>query len=226
MTPVGKTALIPVLGDDEAAPEIVQFGAQLTTDELDSAETLAKRLAQKKGKLAHPEMAGPAEVSNSIKELRPRIAGYRLNGEVGTIEPTRVGASLSQGMSVVASGHVLTQIVTDNKAKVIPTPLVFAEMKLRAVGHGMAYASKSDIDELGASQGERFAWLDLGTRVRVVKYAVNGGFAAQVEQVDERNSDSDGQRYWVDHCLLTMQSAADRALWETADSGDCEAHGF
>ena len=32
-------------------------------------------------------------------------------------------------------------------------------MKLSAVGHGVDYASKSDIDEFGASQGERFAWL-------------------------------------------------------------------
>ena len=34
-----------------------------------------------------------------------------------------------------------------------------------------------------------------GTRVRVGKYAVNGGFAAQVGLLDN----SAGQRYWVDH---------------------------
>ena len=129
-------------------------------------------------------------------------------------------------MSAVAPDHVLTQIVTEDNANVIPIVLAFAEMKLRAVGHGMDYASKSDIDELGVSQRERFVWLSSGTQVRVVKYAVNGGFAAQVELIDERDSDSAGQRYWVDHCLLTMQSEAGRALWQSADAGYCEAHGF
>ena len=125
-------------------------------------------------------------------------------------------------MSAVAPDHVLTQIVTENNANIIPIQLAFAEMKLSAVGHGVDYASKSDIDEFGVSQGERFAWLSSGTRVRVGKYAVNGGFAAQVELLD----DSAGQRYWVNHCFLTMQSEADRALWKTADAGYCEAHGF
>ncbi len=220
--PVGKTALIPVLGDDEHELEIVQFGAQLTTDQLDSAETLAKKLAQKRGKLANPETAGPAEVANSVKELRPRVAGYKLNGELATIELPGVATPISQGMSAVAPDHVLTQIVTENNANIISIQLAFAEMKLSAVGHGVDYASKSDIDAFGVSQGERFAWLSSGARVRVAKYAVNGGFAAQVELLD----DSAGQRYWVDHCFLTMQSEADRALWKTADAGYCEAHGF
>ena len=90
-------------------------------------------------------------------------------------------------MSAVVPDHVLAQIVTEDNANVIPIVLAFAEMKLRAVGHGMSYASKSDIDELGISQRERFAWLSSGTQVRVVKYAVNGGFAAKVELIDERN---------------------------------------
>jgi hypothetical protein len=134
-----------------------------------------------------------------------------LKGELATIELTDVGASLSQGMSAVAPDHVLTQIVTEDNANAIPIVLAFAEMKLRAVGHGRDYTSKSDIDEFGVSQRQRFAWLSSGAQVRVVKYAVNGGFAAQVELLNERDSEPVGERYWVDHCLLTMRSEADQA---------------
>ena len=175
------------------------------------------------GKLANPETAGPTKVANSIKELGPRVAGYKLNGELATIELPGVASPISQGMSAVAPDHVLTQIVTENNANIIPIQLAFAEMKLSGVGHGMDYASKSGIDEFGIGQGDRFAWLSSGTRVRVGKYAVNGGFAAQVEPLDRNYA---GQRYWVDHCFVKMESEADRALWKTADAGYCEAHGF
>ena len=79
MAPVGKTAFIPVLGDDEHELEIVQFGSQLSADELDSAETLAKKLAQKKGKLANPETAGPTKVAEFDQGASSR--GRRLQVE-------------------------------------------------------------------------------------------------------------------------------------------------
>ena len=49
MTPVGKTAVIPVLGDDEHTLEIVQFGAELSADQLDSARPLRRSLHKKEG---------------------------------------------------------------------------------------------------------------------------------------------------------------------------------
>ncbi len=54
MAPNGKTAVIPVLGDDEDELEIVQFGAQLTADQLDSAEILAKEARTKERKARKP----------------------------------------------------------------------------------------------------------------------------------------------------------------------------
>ncbi len=226
MTPDGGKALVPVLGDVEGEPEIVQFGAQLTNDQLGSAETLAKQLAQKKGKLANPATADPTKVASSIKELHPRVAGYKLNGELATIELPRVATALSQGMIAVAPDHVLTQIVKQSDARILgwaamPVLLQVAERDLRAVGLGTDYVPKSALDEFAANQGESFAWLNSGTRVRVAKYFSHGGFS-QIDLLDDQAS----QRHWVDNCFLRMQSESAKALWSAADAGYCEAHRF
>jgi TPR repeat protein len=207
MSPVGKRAAVPVVGDDESELEIVQFGAQLTNDQLVLAEKLATKLAAKRGKYATTETAGPSEVANSAKELRPQIAGYRLNGQFASIELPEVATPLSLGMSAAAPGHVLAQVVTDANSKIIPYQLAAVEMRLLAVGRGVPrsdYELKRVI-ELAESQGERFEWLKSGARVRVVKFSVNAGFAAQVQLLDQRVPAAAERRYWVNHCFLVME---------------------
>src|ERR1700694_2835251 len=77
MEPVGHATLVPSVGDDDSELEIVQFGAQLTTEQINQAERLAMKLAGKRGKFATAETAGPSEGSRSAAELRPRVAGYK-----------------------------------------------------------------------------------------------------------------------------------------------------
>ena len=214
MEPVGHATLVPSVGDDDSELEIVQFGAQLTTEQINQAERLAMKLAGKRGKFATAETAGPSEVSRSAEELRPRVAGYKLNGKLATVELPNVATPTSLGMSVAAPGHVLTQILTDANAKIIPIELAAIEMRLSAVERGVPGSEDElkRVTELAVKQGERFAWLKAGTGVRIVRYSLNAGFAAQVQLVDDPDPVSAKQRYWINHCYLTMKDAQDQAI--------------
>lgn len=223
MEPVGHATLVPSVGDDDSELEIVQFGAQLTTEQINQAERLAMKLAGKRGKFATAETAGPSEVSRSAEELRPRVAGYKLNGKLATVELPNVATPTSLGMSASTPGHVLTQIVTDANAKIIPFQLAFIEMRLSAVARGVPGSDNElkRVIELTVKQGERLAWLKAGAGVRIVKYSVNAGFAAQVQLVDEPNPDTAKKRYWIDSCYLTMKDAQDQALWQITKVSGC-----
>jgi len=223
VTPVGKKVFVPVVGDDENALEIVQFGAQLTSEQLDLAEGMATKFAQKRGRFASAETASSLTVMNSAKELRPLIAGYKLNGELATIELPDVATPLSLGMNAAEPGHVLTQLVTDQNARIIPFQLLAIQMRLRAAAFG-TLGSDDELKrtvELAESQGESFAWLKSGASVRVAKFYVNAGFAAQVELVDEEDLVAAKQRYWVDSCFLVMKDARGQALWQIAKAEQC-----
>jgi hypothetical protein len=78
--------------------------------------------------------AGPSEVTKSAKELRPRVAGYRLNGKVATVELPDVATPTSMGMNAAAPGYVLAQLATDANSRIIPYQLNFIEMRLSADG--------------------------------------------------------------------------------------------
>jgi hypothetical protein len=224
LEPVGGKVMIPVIGDDNGELEIVQFGAQLTADQLDQAEGLALKLAAKRGKFANADTAGPSRVSKTAKELRPRVTGYKLNDKPATVELPNVATATSLGMSATAPGHILTQIVTDANARVIPYQLVFIEMRLSAMARGVPGSDDElkRVMELSINQGERFAWLKAGASVRIVKFAVNGGFAAQVELLDGPKPDAAKQRYWIDSCYLTMKDAQDQVLWGVARGTSCD----
>jgi hypothetical protein len=212
--PVGKAA-IPTAGDDASELEIVQFGAQLTTEQLDQAESLATKLAGRRGKFTTAETGGPSEISKSAKELRPRLAGYGLNGKLATVELPNVATPISLGMSKIAPGHVLTQVLTDTNEKFIPMELAAIGGRLAALGRGYVQGDDEVKRAIAIAEkyGERFAWLKAGANVRIIRFALNGGFAAQVQTVDEPNSGA--QRYWIDSCFLTMKEVQDQVRHRT-----------
>lgn len=220
MSPVGGLAAVPVVGSDNGELEIVQFGAQLTPDQIGLAEELAINLARKKGRFATAETAGPSEVTKSAKELRPRVAGYRLNGKVATVELPDVATPTSLGMNAAAPGYVLAQLVTDENSRIIPYQLAFIEMRFSAMTQGIPGGEDElrRVIEVAQNQGEHFAWLKAGAGVRIVKFSVNAGFAAQVQALDENDTALAKQLYWIDSCYLVMKDAPDQALWAIAKS--------
>jgi hypothetical protein len=96
-------------------------------------------------------------------------------------------------------------------------------MRLSAVARGVPGSDNElkRVIELTVKQGERLAWLKAGAGVRIVKYSVNAGFAAQVQLVDEPNPDTAKKRYWIDSCYLTMKDAQDQALWQITKVSGC-----
>jgi hypothetical protein len=223
MAPVGNITLVPGIGSDDHELEIVQFGAQLTIDQIDQAEGWAIELARQRGRFATAETAGPSEVAKAAKGLRPRAAGYKLNDRLATVELPNVATPTSLGMSAVAPGHILTQIVTDENAWIIPFQLGFIEMQLSALARGIPGSDDElkRVIALAAKQGERFAWLKTGTGVRIVKFSVNAGFAAQVRLLDERDPVLTKQGYWISSCYLALKDARDQELWQIAKDGSC-----
>jgi TPR repeat protein len=222
MEPVGHITLIPSVGDDGDELEIVQFGAQLTTEQINQAEAIATKLAGKRGTLATAATAGPSEVSRSAKELRRRVAGYRLNGKFATIELPNVATPTSLGMSMTAPGHVLAEVIlTRSDLQSIPIALNEIEMRLSALARG-APGGEDDLkraDEIAYKDGHRFAWLKAGAGVRIVRYALNGGFAAQIQIVD--GPVTARERYWIDRCYLKMKDAQDQVFAQTANVSYC-----
>ena len=207
--------------------EIVQFGVQLTIEQIEQieqAEGLAIKLARQRGRFATAATAGPSEVAESAKELHPRVAGYRLNDRLAKVELPHVATPTSLGMSATAPGHIVTQIVTDTNTRIIPYHLGFIEMRLSALAPGVPGSDEElqRVRAIAEKQGERFATLKDGTDVRVVKFAVNGGFAAQVELLDERDPAAAKQRFWIDSCYLTMKDAQDQVLWGVARGTSCD----
>jgi hypothetical protein len=67
----------------------------------------------------------------------------------------------------------------------------------------------------------KFAWLKAGTSVKILKFALNGGFAAQVQLDDERSSIASNEYYWIDTCYLKMKNTQDQVLWKIFRSDGC-----
>ncbi len=221
MSPVGGSAAVPVIGSDNGELEIVQFGAQLTPDQIVQAEGLAINLARKKGRFATAETAGPSEVTKSAKELRPRIAGYRLNGKVATVELPNVATPTSLGMNAAAPGYILAEVVTQENSRIVPFPLMLIEMRFSGTARGIPGSEDAlqHVIEIAKNHGDDFRWLKAGAGVRIVKFSVNAGFAAQVQMLDEDDATSAKQLYWIDRCYLSVKDPADQANWAIAKSG-------
>jgi hypothetical protein len=129
MSPSGKAALVPNIGDDDSELEIIQFGARLTSDQIRQAENLAIKLAGKRGKLSTAETSDRSKVLASANELRPRIAGYKLNGKIAALELPSVATPTSLGMGSVTPGYILTQVGTNPNTRIIPFELNFIEIR-------------------------------------------------------------------------------------------------
>jgi hypothetical protein len=219
MEPVGKAA-VPTAGDDASELEIVQFGAQLTAKQIDQAESLATKLSERRGKFATAEAGGPSEISRSANELRPRLAGYGLNGKLAAVDLPNVATPISLGMSKIAPGHVLAEVLTEANAMFIPIDLATIGGRLAALGRGYVQGDDEVKRAIAIAEkyGTRFAWLKAGANVRIMRFALNGGFAAQVQIVDETNSSVQDQSYWIDSCFLTMKEMQDQVRHQIARS--------
>jgi hypothetical protein len=223
MSPSGKAALVPNIGDDDSELEIIQFGARLTSDQIRQAENLAIKLAGKRGKLSTAETSDRSKVLASANELRPRIAGYKLNGKIAALELPSVATPTSLGMGSVTPGYILTQVGTNPNTRIIPFELNFIEMTLSELARGVPGSDEkfSRLIDTAAGQGVKFAWLKAGTSVKILKFALNGGFAAQVQLDDERSSIASNEYYWIDTCYLKMKNTQDQVLWKIFRSDGC-----
>ena len=129
VTPFGGSDRSPVLGSDPNEFEIVQFGLQLSDQQLAEAEKLAAKLASSKT-VSITGVVGPNGIEDAIKELRPRRAAYRFNGKLAVLRFPQNG-SLVAGMRRVGSDRILAQLVTDLNGVGIPHELLLIESKLR-----------------------------------------------------------------------------------------------
>lgn len=222
-TPFGGGANAARLGDDPKEFEIVQFGARLTDEQLAQAEALAARLVSPRA-IAANGAVGPTGIADAIKELRPRRAGWRLNGKLAVLSSANAQSSLLAKASPGGAGGAYAQWVTEANGGAIPHQLAFVEAELKDVALGVA-GGRQDLArelDLAASQGERFERLALGGEVRIARFGVNAGFASQVELVAAPGPDSAGRRYWVDNCFLKMKDPRDAALLRAARGDACD----
>jgi len=221
-TPFGG-ADAAALGDDPNEFEIVQFGARLTDEQLARAEARASRLVNPRAIAANGAI-GPTGIADAIKELRPRRAGYRLNGKLATLSSANDLSSLLAEASPGGAGGAFAQLATAANSGEIPHQLAFVEAELKEVARGVAGGEQDLARELdlAANEGERFQRLELGTEVRIARFGVNAGFASQVERIAAAGSDPAGQRYWVDNCFLKMKDPGDAALLRAARGEACE----
>jgi TPR repeat protein len=223
VTPFGGGAGVPVLAEDPSEFEIVQFGARLSDEQLARADELASRLVNPRAIAANGAI-GPTGIADAIRELRPRRAGYSLNGKLATLEPTNALSSLLAKANRGGPSGALAQLVTAANGASIPHQLAFIDAELTDLARGVS-GSDQDLQrelDLAADQGERFERLEIGLEVRIARFGVNAGFASQVEPVAAAGTNSTGQKYWVDSCFLKMKDPRD-AGWLSAARGDkCE----
>jgi hypothetical protein len=214
VTPFGNSGPdVRLLGGDSQEFEIVQFGAQLTEDELLEAEKLASRLVSPRA-IATNGAIGPTGIADAVRELRARRARYKLNGKLAALKGKRLSAS----------GRIPAQLVRGPNSEAIPHELQFIETKMKevALGHNGANRELQRELDLASAQGETIAWLKPGEAVRIIRFGVNAGFASQVELSDGREADPPVQKYWIDSCFLEMKDSKDQQLLQGARRGQCQ----
>ena len=199
----------PVLGSDPNEFEIVQFGLQLSDQQLAEAEKLAAKLASSKT-VSITGVVGPNGIEDAIKELRPRRAAYRFNGKLAVLRFPQNG-SLVAGMRRVGSDRILAQLVTDLNGVGIPHELLLIESKLRESRalQGKQFEEVEREIDLAIANGEHFTWLKPGEEVRIVRYGFNSSFASQVALASDPGGES-SPVYWVDSCFLRFRDAREQ----------------
>ncbi len=234
MSPVGKKAAVPVVGDDENELEIVQFGAQLTAEQIDRGEKLALVLAKARGAFATAETAGPSEIAKTAKDLRRQIAVYNaqrtLVGKIAYVTVPGPKAPVLSAIGELLHGSALAAVVTDKNETVIPLPLVQAEIGMRGVvlGYDSEQEAVQRIHEIENTPflGETpfIVLLKGGTAVRINALMVNNGFASRVLPLTgdwaAYNMDGREVRLWVNSCFLRLTDTDYQKLLESARSCD------
>jgi hypothetical protein len=210
VTPLGSAdESAPVLGDDPNEFEIVQFGLRLSDRQLAEAEKLATGLISPRA-ISLTGAVGPGGVQDAIRELEPRRAAYRFKGKLAVLRLPRNGSPLIAGMQRSGSNRILAQQVTDLNAIGVPHELLFIESRMRELG-GRARLQDIERDiDLATAKGERFAWLEPGKEVRIVRYGINSSFASQVALRADTSDAASREVYWIDSCFLEVRDASGR----------------
>jgi hypothetical protein len=224
LTPFGGDgARTPVLGDDPDEFEIVQYGARLSDEQIARAEGQASRLVNPRAIAANGAI-GPTGVADAIKELRPRRAGYSLNGKLATLTAASGAPPNIPGVKSTGNDGALAQLVTSANRRATPHQLQFIEATLKDIAEGAPGGARNLSREmdLATNEGERFAWLERNAEVRIARFGVNEGFASQVEPTAGGGGATPGQAYWIDSCSLHMKDARDELLLHIARGDQCQ----
>jgi hypothetical protein len=224
LTPFGGDgARTPVLGDDPDEFEIVQYGARLSDEQIARAEGEASRLVNPRAIAANGAI-GPTGVADAIKELRPRRAGYSLNGKLATLRAASGAPPTIPGVRSTGNDGVLAQLVTSANRRATPHQLQFIEATLKDMARGAPGGDQNLSREmdLATNEGEHFAWLERNAEVRIARFGVNEGFASQVEPTAGGGGAISGQKYWIDSCSLHMKDAKDEPLLLIARGERCQ----
>ena len=223
VTPFGETeASTPILADDSEEFEIVQFGAQLTDEQLVEAERLASTIVSPHA-IAENGAVGPTGIADAIKELRSRRARYKLNGKLAALQLPDIPSPLLKGMQLFGRGRIIAELVRSANSEAMPHGLLYIETKMKDVAdglHGSNQALKQEI-EIASSQGETLDWLKTGEAVQIIRFGVNAGFASQVELSDARPADAPDKKYWVDNCFLEMKDPKDQRFLQSVRAEQC-----
>ena len=223
VTPFGETeASTPILADDSEEFEIVQFGAQLTDEQLVEAERLASTIVSPHA-IAENGAVGPTGIADAIKELRSRRARYKLNGKLAALELPDIPSPLLKGMQLFGRGRIIAELVRSANSEAMPHGLLYIETKMKDVAdgiHGSNQALKQEI-EIASAQGETLDWLKTGEAVQIIRFGVNAGFASQVELSDARPADAPDKKYWVDNCFLEMKDPKDQRFLQSVRAEQC-----
>jgi len=223
VTPFGGSGTgTPLLGDDSEEFEIVQFGAQLTDEQLVEAERLASTIVSRHA-IAENGAIGPSGIADAIKELAARLARYKLNGKLAALKLPGITGPLLKGMKLCGRGRILAQLVREANSGAVPHQLLFIETKMKDVPSGVDggnQALKREID-IASAQGETLDCLQTGEAVQIIRFGVNAGFASQIELSDGRLADAPGQKYWVDNCFLEMKDPKDQRFLQTVRAEQC-----
>jgi hypothetical protein len=229
VTPFGESgASTPILGDDSQEFEIVQFGAQLTDEQLVEAQRLASTIVSPHA-IAENGAVGPTGIADAIKELQSRRARYKLNGKLAALELPDITSSLLKGMKLSGSGRILAQLVRGANSEAVPHELLFIEKKMKDVAERLDGSNQALKQEIGiaSAQGETLDWLKTGAAVQIIRFGVNAGFASQVElsngrlTSDRRLAEAPDKKYWVDNCFLQMKDPKDQHFLESVRAQQC-----
>ena len=210
VTPFGASDGSPALGSDPNEFEIVQFGLQLSDQQLAEAEKLAAKLASSKT-VSITGAVGPNGIGDAIKELRPRRAAYRFSGKLAVLHFPQNGSPLVAGMRRVGANRILAQLITDLSGVGIPHELLSIESKLRRSGTppGERFEDVEREIDLAIANGAHFTWLTPGEEVRIVRYGFNSSFPSQVALASDLGGGS-SPVFWIDNCFLQFRDAREQ----------------